>query len=387
MKKFFYSTPWKETFVYIAFWAVLFIAPVMTLHMRMQNGQAVPFNWDEAFHAWTVLAIAMAMFFIHNHFIAPIILNKRRKVIYFAASSVLLFVYLLVLIVTRPRGVPNRPFEPYDGLRKEMRMDALLPAKPDFMPHEEPVFVQLLPFRGPRELMAAMCALLLMGMNLGVKYYFKAEHDDNERKELDKRNLEQRLQYLRYQVNPHFFMNTLNNIHALVDINPEKAKQTIVKLSKMMRYILYEGDNSFIPLQREIQFLNNYVQLMRLRYPDKVAIAFDAPATVPDLMLPPLLLIIFVENAFKHGISYCAESFISISLTSEEGRLRFHCRNSRNGKEHDEKGGLGLSNVRKRLDLLFGQNYTLDIRNGTDTYDVALSLPLEKKKTEQEKQE
>ena len=387
MKKFFYSTTWKETFVYIAFWAVLFIAPVMTLHMRMQNGQAVPFNWEEAFHAWTVLTIAMVMFFIHNHFIAPLILNKRRKVIYFAASTVLLVVYLLVLVVTRPRGDHKFPEMPHEGPRKEMRMEANPPAKPHFMPHEDPDFLRQLPFRGPRELMAAMCALLLMGMNLGVKYYFKAEHDDDERKELDKKNLEQRLQYLRYQVNPHFFMNTLNNIHALVDIDPEKAKQTIVKLSKMMRYILYEGNNSLIPLQREIQFLNNYVQLMRLRYPDKVAITFDAPAAVPDLMLPPLLLIIFVENAFKHGVSYCNESFISISLTSEGGRLRFHCRNSKNGKEHDEKGGIGLTNVKKRLDLLFAQNYTLDMRDEADAYDVSLSLPLEKDEKELLKQE
>ena len=222
-----------------------------------------------------------------------------------------------------------------------------------------------------------------MGMNLGVKYYFKEEQDAEERQELDKKNLEQRLQYLRYQVNPHFFMNTLNNIHALVDIDPEKAKTTIVELSKMMRYILYEGSNRLIPVQREMQFLNNYVLLMRLRYPDKVAITFDAPSAVPDLLLPPLLLIIFVENAFKHGISYCNDSFINISFRIESGRLVFKCRNSKNMNRNCEKGGLGLVNVRKRLDLLFAQNYRLDITDGADVYEVTLSLPLAKENVEQ----
>ena len=118
---------------------------------------------------------------------------------------------------------------------------------------------------------------------------------------LEKENLNQQLEYLKYQINPHFFMNTLNNIHALVDIDPEKAKTTIVELSKMMRYLLYEGNNSLIPLHREVEFLRNYITLMKLRYTDKVKIDTDIPVSLPDRRLPPLLLITFVENAFKHG--------------------------------------------------------------------------------------
>lgn len=323
MPKIYYKTTWRETLVYLAFWVIVFLAPIISLHMRMQSNRSMPFDWDEVGHAWEVLAIAMGMYFVHNHFIAPLIIYKRRKVLYFAASTFLLFFYLLVMYLARPAEVPKHFRSPHGGPRKECCVKAGCPKRPAYPRHEEPEFMQPLPIMGPGELMAAICAVLLMGMNLGVKYYFKEEQDAEERQELDKKNLEQRLQYLRYQVNPHFFMNTLNNIHALVDIDPEKAKATIVELSKMMRYILYEGSNRLIPVQREMQFLNNYVLLMRLRYPDKVAITFDAPSAVPDLLLPPLLLIIFVENAFKHGISYCNDSFINISFRIEGGRLVF----------------------------------------------------------------
>lgn len=383
MPKIYYKTTWRETLVYLAFWVIVFLAPIISLHMRMQSNRSMPFDWDEVGHAWEVLAIAMGMYFVHNHFIAPLIIYQRRKVLYFAASTFLLFFYLLVMYLARPAEVPKHFRSPHGGPRKECCVKPGCPKHPVYPRHEEPEFMQPLPIMGPGELMAAICVVLLMGMNLGVKYYFKEEQDAEERQELDKKNLEQRLQYLRYQVNPHFFMNTLNNIHALVDIDPEKAKTTIVELSKMMRYILYEGSNRLIPVQREMQFLNNYVLLMRLRYPDKVAITFDAPSAVPDLLLPPLLLIIFVENAFKHGISYCNDSFINISFRIEGGRLVFKCRNSKNMNRNCEKGGLGLVNVRKRLDLLFAQNYRLDITDGADVYEVTLSLPLAKENVEQ----
>ena len=173
-------------------------------------------------------------------------------------------------------------------------------------------------------------------------------------------------------------MNTLNNIHALVDINPERAKSTIVELSKMMRYILYEGNNKLVALPREVQFLQNYMQLMRLRYTDRVRINVNIPDTLPELMMPPLMLIIFVENAFKHGISYRIDSFVEVTINISNDRLLFSCRNSRPPQSEEEKkdGGMGLVNVRKRLDLRFPENYKLDIKEGKDIYEVELDIPL-----------
>ena len=231
---------------------------------------------------------------------------------------------------------------------------------------------------GPGEVVLFFGGLLLMGMNLGVKLYFRSQEDADILSQIEKHALERQLQYLKYQVNPHFLMNTLNNIHALVDIDPERAKTSIVELSKLMRYVLYEGNNRLTPLSREVQFLNNYVRLMSMRYSDNVRISLDVPEVLPDSLLPPLLLIIFVENAFKHGISYRTKSFVEISLQPHGDRLLFNCRNSRQQKPQDEnmKGGVGLSNVRRRLDLLFPGNYTLDIKEQEDTYTVCLDIPL-----------
>ena len=180
-------------------------------------------------------------------------------------------------------------------------------------------------------------------------------------------------------------MNTLNNIHALVDIDPEKAKTSIVDLSKLMRYVLYEGNHPMVPLGRDVDFLRNYLKLMQLRYTDHVSISVSIPDELPDSLIAPMLLITFVENAFKHGVSYQQQSFVSIKLQAEDQRLLFSCRNSK--KQADQTStqpaskrisecGVGLANVKKRLDLLYGRNYTLDIKDEAETYNVELNIPL-----------
>ena len=185
------------------------------------------------------------------------------------------------------------------------------------------------------------------------------------------------MEYLRYQINPHFFMNTLNNIHALVDIDPEKAKETIVELSKMMRFILYEGNKDGVSLTKEFEFIRTYIHLMRLRYTDHVNITTALPSVAPDKNVPPLMLISFIENAFKHGVSYQQESFIDVKAEIQENeRLHFCCRNSKADKPNQEKGGVGLANVRQRLNLLFDKDYTLDIQDLPDSYSVELIIPL-----------
>ena len=171
-------------------------------------------------------------------------------------------------------------------------------------------------------------------------------------------------------------MNTLNNIHALVDIDPQKAQETIVELSHMMRFVLYEGDKKGVPLSKEMDFIRTYIKLMQLRYTDKVIITLDLPAEVPDRTLPPLLLISFVENAFKHGVSYLHESFIEIKATIEDNHLHFVCRNSKAEKSNEEKGGVGLSNVRKRLNLLYDRSYSLRICDDANVYIVELIIPI-----------
>ena len=219
--------------------------------------------------------------------------------------------------------------------------------------------------------------IFLLGMNLGVKLYFKNERDTRKMQLLKSRNLEQQLERLRYQLNPHFFMNTLNNIHALIDIDAEKAKKTIVDLSRLLRYVLYEGARTSVPMQRDIAFMQDYLQLMRIRYAEGVRIKADFPANAPETEIPPMLFISFIENAFKHGISYKHESYIDISLSLGGHRICFTCNNSihrRQGNTH--QGGVGLTNIRQRLDLLYPGDYTLDIKETPSEYRVSMNIPL-----------
>lgn len=401
----------KEHIIYTSIWLLLYISPLASLYMRMSSNPDITFSWHEILNAWEFNTVWLVLMLIHNFLLLPVLIIKRRTWQYLILASALLISCTFASYLIRPAGprcydmdkrmemsdcnyyicgesdschapglcqkMEHDPKE--DMCRKPIHGGKPFP-KPRYNP-EELRPINPIPMLGPGEAVAFFGGLMLMGMNLGVKLYFKTQEDREQRERLEKQDLERQLEYLRYQVNPHFFMNTLNNIHALVDINPERAKTTIVELSKMMRYILYEGDKKLIPVQREALFLKNYIELMRLRYSSRVSINLDIPEMMPDVMLPPLLLIIFVENAFKHGVSYAAPSFIDIKVTVTQEMLQFKCRNSRQEQKPDEKkkkGGVGLANARRRLDLLFPNQYNLEIKENDKEYDVQLEIPLSK---------
>lgn len=366
----------KEHIIYTLMWIALYLSPLMSIYMRMSGNPHIDFSWYEILNAWKFNTVWIVLFAIHNFLLAPLLIIKRRTWLYTALVVALLVATMFTLSAMRPsdsrmRHAPQR----YECCEHDCMNAEMMASKQQPPPMREGGPLMMF---GPGEVVIFFGGLLLMGMNLGVKLYFRSQEDADILSQIEKHALERQLQYLKYQVNPHFFMNTLNNIHALVDIDPERAKASIVELSKLMRYVLYEGNNRLTPLSREVQFLRNYVQLMSMRYTGNVSICLDVPEVLPDSMLPPLLLVIFVENAFKHGISYRTKSFVEISLQPHGDRLLFSCRNSRPEIKHDEnmKGGVGLSNVRRRLDLLFPGNYTLDIKEQEDTYTVHLDIPL-----------
>lgn len=366
----------KEHIIYTLMWIALYLSPLMGIYMRMSGNPHIVFSWDEIINAWEFNTVWIVLFAIHNFLLAPLLIIKRRTWLYTALVVVLLVATMFTLSAIRPSHSKKRPApQRYECCEHDCMNAEMMASKQQPPPMREGGPLMMF---GPGEMVAFFGGLLLMGMNLGMKLYFRSQEATKAITQIEKHALERQLQYLKYQVNPHFFMNTLNNIHALVDIDPERAKTSIVELSKLMRYVLYEGNNKLTSLSREVQFLRNYVQLMSMRYTGNVSICLDVPEVLPDSMLPPLLLVIFVENAFKHGISYRTKSFVEINLQPHGDRLLFSCRNSRPEIKHDEnmKGGVGLSNVRRRLDLLFPGNYTLDIKEQEDTYTVHLDIPL-----------
>lgn len=381
----------KEHTIYTFMWALLYASPVVNIYTRMAANPKISFSWGEILHTWEHTSIWLVMFAIHNFLLLPILLRKRKTGTYLCLSVAILLTGTFINYLGRPT---RRHIEEI-RMEEEWKADSIAYERvaavrlgdgrycsPQNPMHRKPLEyrpIEPLPMLGPGELVAFFGGLLLMGMNLGVKLYFMSQRDLERQKIIDKQNLEQQMEYLKYQVNPHFFMNTLNNIHALVDIDPERAKTTIVELSKMMRHILYDGGKKLIPLTCEVEFLNLYVQLMRLRYTNKVHISVNLPKQLPELKLPPLMLIIFVENAFKHGISYREESFVDISVEVENKRLLFGCRNSKptQPQKSNEKGGMGLQNVRQRLELLYEDDYTLSINDAEKTYEVKLDIPMQ----------
>ena len=364
----------QENLIYLAVWGMLFAAPLLSLYVRTVSDTNLVFDWTEVFIVWRKFIPFLLLFLIHNFLLAPLLVHGRKRIVYFSVMAVIIAAFTFYQCTNRPKGgahrAPRPPMEMRDR-REPPPFDRPRPRaehRPDMPP----------PIIGEHDILAVVVLILMFGANLGIKGYFRARDDRKRLAALEKQNLEQQLEYLRYQINPHFFMNTLNNIHALVDIDPAKAQETIVELSKMMRYVLYEKGESQqgVPLTKELEFIRTYVKLMQLRYTEKVKITLNLPHEVPDRQIPSLILVTFIENAFKHGVSYQRESFIEMTVEVQDDHLHFTCRNSKADVPNQQKGGVGLANVRKRLDLLYDHNYTLSIHDDPQVYTVDLTLPL-----------
>ena len=379
----------QEAVIYAVIWLLLFTLPVAVI--QFHHSADATFPWGELLNTWQEFAVFFVAFLLHNYLLAPLLVYKRRHVLYFSLVAGLLTCFVLFQCV-------HRPALPHDGHGHEQaghRSPMMHEPDDDFMPLLPPDFDEEQephPDHGPRQehadehppvifgqhdFIATIVLVLMLGMNLGVKLYFRQRDDERRMADLERKNLEQQLEFLRYQINPHFLMNTLNNIHALVDIEPEQAKEAIVGLSKILRFVLYEGSKQMVPLDREMGFLSNYIELMGMRVADQVDMMVELPASMPDVQVPPLLFITFVENAFKHGVSYQQRSFIDIRCSVEDGRLVFACRNSKVRQEQKKSGGVGLQNARKRLDLIYADRYQLDITQDDQTYSVLLTIPLQ----------
>lgn len=381
----------RENLIYLGLWTLLFLSPIIITYLRSTTDSQHPFEWAEVFFVWRKFLVYFVIFLVHNFLVAPLLVYRKKRLLYFGGV-------LCLLVLFQTYQCAHRPDHFRDGKRIEFagkqprHKDNCPPLPPremqtddadnaEHMPprmHESPHEREPMPpaFMGEHDVITFIVIFLMLGMNVGIKLYFKMSKDSEMLDELKSKSLEQQLEYLKYQINPHFFMNTLNNIHALVDIDPEKAKSTILELSKLMRYVLYEGANNTVPLQHEVAFLNNYITLMKIRYTDKVGISVDVPAVMPDKNVPPLLFITFVENAFKHGVSYQRESSIQVRITIEDHHVKFVCRNRKIDEAEEQHGGVGLANVRQRLQLIYGSNHTLNITEEDDIYSVELTIPL-----------
>lgn len=373
-----------EQVIYWVIWILIALIPLFSEYRIVRSGGV--FQWRMVLEWWRGLLPFVVAFSVHNYILIPKLLFGGHGKWYPAA----LLALTLIFMVHEYHFIENR--------KKEWAEFSKLPSteNPDYRrqpppPHylmrpplndghkpPHPPKHHVLSFKGPF-FFPLLLILLMYGLNLSIALMVKHLRDREHVRSLENMRLQDELKYLRSQINPHFFMNMLNNIHTMVDIDPAKAQYMILELSKILRSVLYESDLQKISLAEEISFITSYISLMRQRYPEnKVDISLSVPDPIPDkIELPPLLLIAFIENAFKHGISYMKRSKVDISLSEAEGNIIFSCVNTKPnipGKSRSS-GGVGLENVRRRLSLLYGDKHSLIIQDKKDKYNVTLIIP------------
>ncbi|HWZ16257.1 MAG TPA: histidine kinase [Mucilaginibacter sp.] len=236
-----------------------------------------------------------------------------------------------------------------------------------------------------RHIQLEILLIFLFIQGASIAYFFSKAWVNNEliRKQLAAHQLSTEIKFLKSQINPHFLFNTLNNLFSMAQGNGnEELADGISKLSEMMRYMIYESNAEIVPLSKEIEYLKNSIVLNKLRYADdEVKVVFNYPEHLQDLYIAPMIFIPFVENAFKHGvlINRSSQIDISISVVGEKSIL-FTCENTDYGfirKMDDVDGGIGLENVKRRLELVYPGKYDLAIKKEEDKYVVALKIDLE----------
>ena len=190
------------------------------------------------------------------------------------------------------------------------------------------------------------------------------------------KNTEAELAWLKNQINPHFLFNTLNNISSLTQIDPDAAQDAIAQLSDLLRYAMYETNKKMVPIQGEVEFMRNYISLMKLRCNDKTKVNYQLSIVNYQLEIAPLLFISLIENAFKHGISSSRPSSINIRLVEEADQLVFTCDNTNYPKDDADRSGsgIGLENTRRRLDLMYAGRYEWQQSLENDIYHVKITL-------------
>jgi hypothetical protein len=368
-----YLKNWRiaEQLVYWVIWLIIILLPL--------------FFWDFSdYHerkrivwGWMRITPFLIIFLIHNLVLLPIVLRKWHWSLYFMLSV------LLILIVNYLFIYQQTFRDLFYGIfiRDEIAGRGMRGSGTGITGHGPGHGRYFKDYRAPGTYLYIynlFISVLLIGFNATLNFTTRWLQKEQERKEIARENIQSQLDALQQQVSPHFFMNTLNNIHALIDYDKDSAREAVLRLSGMMRYLLYDSGHEHTSLQKEIDFLKSYIELMRLRISESLEISIRFPEQHGALKIPPFLFIPFVENAFKYGILAKGKSEISILIELVGERLHFNCRNSKSEDKSSpgEHSGLGISNAKKRLDLIFDNRYTLNIFDRGNEFEVDLVFPV-----------
>lgn len=379
-------------------WSMVFvIETVVILAQEMTDGQSLQFK--DIFDIWKITIPFVLLCIVHNYAVAPLLVRKNNIWAYLGAATLAFLAFSAMLLAIMPQPPMQQPAMQQPIMQQPIIMDKPMPMGPQFHgPGPKgmagpPAFQDNNPgqFQNndpkpplnnvPRPLKPTILLLtigfLVILVNLGAQFLLKGLSDKERTRNLEQENLEYRLKYLRAQISPHFFMNTLNNIHALVDIDADKAKECIVELSKMMRHVLYESSAKLVPLSTELEFIGHYVALMRIRYTDSVHISTVFPDGETSAQIPPMILATLMENSFKHGICSDGESFVEMNIVVTDGKIIVKCSNSYHSSPESggSDDGIGMENIQGRLQLLYSSNFVMEYGPVKDRFETLLVIP------------
>ncbi|MES2278805.1 MAG: histidine kinase [Bacteroidota bacterium] len=399
-----YSSKYLQPAIHVLLWGLIIAAPYIFRNPNTWKGFS---TW----HYRTMInnSFYAGIFYLNAYFLYPVLYKRRKQLWLYILSLVVLVVSILALL----RQIDNVLFPPperpkiiavagqrIDGKQldaKQLQLDG----KPTGGKHIDGGHGDGRRFgpggpRGPRGgfdgdrrgwdrfifwyISNMITYIFIIGISISYRIIKDNSKLEKIRKERENENLKTELSFLRSQVSPHFIFNILNNMVSLARKKSDMLEPSLIELSKLMRYMLYENDDERVSLAREVEYLKSYIALQLLRFGDDVTIMFNPPEDINAYYIEPMLLAPFVENAFKHGVGMVEDPQINITLSVNQatGWLDFKVMNTIAPQQHtkDKSSGIGLVNVRRRLELLYKEDYTLDIMQNDNVFIADLKIKL-----------
>lgn len=350
--------------IHVLVWITLFIFPSILLYQEERDNIFLIFNYIQ-----TVLYFIV--FYINYLWLIPRLFFRNRKVLYLACAAALIFTSILLMEITDRQFFRSHRLEK-TGAGPPPLPPALDPSKP--RPPGRPGDG---PAKGWPVYNFILITGLITGVSLGIRFSEKLVRNEKMRKEAEKEKLNTQLALLRNQINPHFLFNTLNSIYGLALTRSEQTADAVMKLSDMMRYVIQDVNQDRISLASELEYIRQYVELQKLRLSRNVEVNFSIEGDPESLGIAPMMLIPFIENAFKFGTTAHGEAVIGLMVKIYGAILSFSAINQIfEGRPQNETFGIGVSNTRQRLQMIYPGRHILEITENGKTYRVNLTIDL-----------
>ena len=363
-----YTGKYLQPVIHVLFWGLIIISPYLFRNPATYKGMS---SWH---YKIMINNAILACFFYFNAFCLYPLIYKRKKTLLYILSLVATVAVITILsrLTDRflfpqlPGAHALQPFRRYPGGGGHRH----------FSPNHRGFdrgwfgwyFTNLITY------------IFIIGISISYRIITDNARQEKIRKEKENENLKTELSFLRSQVSPHFIFNTLNNMVSLARKKSDTLEPSLIELSKLMRYMLYENDDEKVSLGREVEYLESYIALQMLRFGDDVTIVFNRPDNINAYYIEPMLLAPFVENAFKHGVGMVKDPKIVIALNvnDKDGQLDFKVTNTIAPPQHskDKSSGIGMANVRRRLELLYKDNFKLDTLQKDGLFIAGLKIKL-----------